>query len=99
MVHSVSGLEGANRLGDSGLFVGGIADAMRRVEAGDSARLDFKFFFNVCKFGPGELDEAIDAGRWRAFDGVPNDVILRQNPDADAGALWNELRAAARGLT
>ena len=72
---------------------------MARVAAGASAAADFKFFFNVCKFGPGELDAHVAEGRWRAFGGVPRDLVLRQDPDADAGALWSELRALAKGLT
>ena len=74
MVHGVPDLEGAVGLGGSGLYVGGIRDAMGRVAAGDRDRTDFKFFFNLCKFGPGEMETAVAEGRWGAWAGVPRDA-------------------------
>mmetsp|Transcript_12194 Transcript_12194/g.36223 ORF Transcript_12194/g.36223 Transcript_12194/m.36223 type:complete len:208 (-) Transcript_12194:12-635(-) len=96
MIHGVPDLEGAVSLGGSGLYIGGIKDAAARVEAGDNDREDFKFFFNLCKFAPGELDAAVEEGRWDIYDRVPREVVLRQDPNADAGALWGEIRRNAR---
>lgn len=96
MVHSTPGVAGATRLGDTGLYIGGIKDAMARVDRGDAACDDFKFFFNLCKFPPGQLDGDVADGRWTAYEDVPLAIMLRQNRFADKGDLWAEIRKAAR---
>ena len=96
MVHGVPDLQGAVSLGGCGLYVGGIKDAAARVESGANARTDFKFFFNLCKFAPGELDAAVAEGRWDVYDMVPREVVLRQDNTRDKGELWGELRRAGR---
>ena len=98
MVHAVDDLEGATELGATGLYVGGIADALRRVDAGENACDDFKFFFNLCKWSPGQLEQDVADGRWAAFEGVPRSIVLRQNRFADKGDLWMEFRRTARDL-
>ena len=96
MIHAQSDLAGARPLGSSGLYLGGLAAAAERVDAGDADADDFKFFFNFAKWGPRELDDAVADGRWTAYDGVPEDISLRQDRNADAGALWLELDRAAK---
>ena len=83
MVHGVPNVRGATPLGDTGLYVGGIADAMQRVDAGKCDPDEFKFFFNMAKFAGGELQQAVVDGRWSAYEGIPRAVILRQDPGAD----------------
>lgn len=68
------------------------ADAQRRVDASVNEASDFKFFFNFAKWGPGELEEDVRSGRWRAFQNIPADLILSQDLTADKGALWRKLR-------
>ena len=96
MIHACEDVAGARRLGGSDLFLGGLADAAKRVNAGINRPEDFKFFFNFCKWAPGELDDAIADGRWRALTGVPREVVLDQDPFADRGKLWRTLARAAK---
>ena len=99
MIHACEDVAGARRLGGSDLFLGGLADAAKRVNAGINRPEDFKFFFNFCKWAPGELDDAIADGRWRALTGVPREVVLDQDPFADrAGGEAETFKSDARAV-
>mmetsp|Transcript_14160 Transcript_14160/g.17623 ORF Transcript_14160/g.17623 Transcript_14160/m.17623 type:complete len:207 (-) Transcript_14160:1330-1950(-) len=91
LLHAESDLEGATRIGDSDIFIGGINDAVRRVDHGINSRTDFKFFFNLAKWGPGELEKLADDGEWKSFH-LHNDLILSQSADLDHVELWSLIR-------
>lgn len=96
MIHACADVAGARRLGESGLFLGGLADAAKRVKMGANAPEDFKFFFNFCKWAPGLLDSQIADGQWTALKGVSREAVLDQDPFADRGKLWRTLGRAAK---
>mmetsp|Transcript_13363 Transcript_13363/g.43548 ORF Transcript_13363/g.43548 Transcript_13363/m.43548 type:complete len:214 (+) Transcript_13363:136-777(+) len=92
MLHAVPGLAGSKKIGDSDIFVGGIAQARQLVDDGQKRPADFKFFFNVAKWPKGLLQDMVDEGRWLAFDNVPTSVVLDQDPDLDVPGLWSSFR-------
>lgn len=94
MLHAIEDLEGASPVGNSGLFVGGLAAAQERVATGVNKPEDFKFFFNYIKWPPGELDQDVASGRWKAFD-LPHHLLMNQDADSDPIDLWNIVRRSA----
>jgi putative AlgH/UPF0301 family transcriptional regulator len=85
MIHKRN-LPGAQRIGDSNLFVGGLQAAKAAVTAGQAGAGEFKFFFNFMRWSPGGLEEQVNRGKWHTVL-LPDDAITNQSPRADE-ELW-----------
>ena len=88
LLHDTADLPGAVRMGESEVYVGGIKAAQDLVASGDREASEFKFFFNVAKWGPGELQAAVDEKRWSAFH-LPKEIVLSQDATVAVGDLWS----------
>lgn len=97
MLHAIADLEGATPVGDSGVFLGGLADADRRCRSGENDPSDFKFFFNYVRWPAGELERDVASGRWQAF-ALPPELVLHQDDEVEPADLWSLVRRR-RSLT
>ncbi|CAM9894693.1 unnamed protein product, partial [Phaeothamnion confervicola] len=75
-------LEGAVPIGESGLYMGGLAAAAAAVNNGTAPPEDFKFAFGYIKWGPGTLEEQVQKGKWMLVE-LPQDMILGQKANRD----------------
>lgn len=76
----------ARSIGASGIFEGGLQEAMDRCNEGLSENGDYKFFFNYCEFSPTELEGMLkevgeDGDAWMSVE-VPPQIVLSD--------LWNK---------
>jgi hypothetical protein len=94
MLHSFGG---ANEIGTSGIYEGGLAEAMKACDNGTANPSQFKFFFNYCQFGTQELEDIInveeDDDGWVSVQVPPEMVLSDCN---DRGECWKQLRNAIR---
>lgn len=97
MIHPYPEIEGARRLGESGLYQGGeLESALAWVTQGQGTSLRFRFFVGQIKWGPGELDSELQAGHWFALSCDSNRIL---DESEDGQPLWTELAVAAGGVT
>ena len=89
MVHGEFELPGAKEVG-RGVYIGGVANAMRAVEEGALPPDRFKFFFKTVEWLPGQLSEQVEAGLFKVIDLSPF-WLLGQNGER---AMWKEVRDA-----
>jgi hypothetical protein len=94
MLHSFSGA-GREEIGSSGIYEGGLQEAMEACENGSANPQLFKFFFNYCQFGANELEDILeveeDGDAWVSVE-VPPEMVL--NWDYDRSECWKQLRNA-----
>lgn len=95
MLHSFGG--GTNEIGTSGIYEGGLAEAMEACDNGTANPRQFKFFFNYCQFGAEELEDIIsvqeDDDAWLSVQ-LPPEMVLCDF--IDRGDCWKQLRNAMR---
>lgn len=95
MLHSL-GL-GRDEIGTSGIYEGGLQEAMEVCNAGDASPEHVKFFFNYMQFGVQEMEELLeseeDGDAWVAVD-APPEMIL--NSEWGRGECWAQLRNRVR---
>jgi len=97
IVHTYAEVQGARPLGSSGLYYGGeLASAMAWVTEGQGSSLRFRFFIGEVKWGPGELDAELEAGKWAALE-CDADILLDESEELSGQPLWTELATAAGG--
>lgn len=89
MLHNQESVGNGEMIGTSGIYQGGLQDALERCGHGDAKAEDFKFFFNFCQFTEIELESMLDSDPWVAVE-VPSEYIL--NADWDRGDCWRQLR-------
>lgn len=88
-------------IGTSGIYEGGLSDAMDLVDEDLVDPENFKFFFNYVEFSDMELEAMLtatdsDGDAWASME-VPTSIIL--NNDFDRGEGWSYLRNQIRKLT
>ncbi len=88
-------------IGTSGVYEGGLDDAMDLVDSDLLSPELFKFFFNYCEFSDMELKSMLnatdsDGDAWASME-VPPSLIL--NNDFDRGECWSYLRNQMRKLS
>ena len=66
MIHGISGLEGAEEISPgTGIYIGGLDDAVEGVLEGLYQPLDFRFFVGCHKYQDGDLDVAIYSNKYQ----------------------------------
>lgn len=94
MLHSFGGRE---EIGSSGVYEGGLQEAIQACDNGTASPDRFKFFFNYCQFGTQELEDIIaeeeDDDAWVSVE-VPPEMVV--NWSWDRGECWKQLRNAVR---
>jgi hypothetical protein len=96
MLHTDSSMD-LSEIGTSGIYEGGLQQAMASVDNGAQASDQFKFFFNYCQFTPKELDDMLegvdeDGDAWMSVE-VPPGVVFA---DWNRGDCWRYLRNVIR---
>jgi Uncharacterized ACR, COG1678 len=94
MLHSFGGRE---EIGSSGIYEGGLLEAMAACDNGSANPEQFKFFFNYCQFGVKELEDMLDdeedGDAWVSVQVAPSMVL---NWDWARGECWKQLRNSVR---
>ncbi|KAJ1629614.1 hypothetical protein T492DRAFT_1009616 [Pavlovales sp. CCMP2436] len=90
MLHSVGEVQGAKPLGDSGLFLGGLASARELVGDGRAPAASFKFFFKSEIWAPGELELQLERQVWWAVDGATADEVIAARGDRALHSNWKK---------
>lgn len=101
MLHSAGGPDGpipnSEMIGDSGIYEGGIVQAMEAVDAGIIDADRCKFFFNYMQFREMELDDMFadveDGDAWASLE-VPVEYVL--DSDLERGGMWVKLHNAVK---
>ena len=96
MLHNQRSVGEGIEIGTSGIYQGGLQDALEACHKGTAKAEDFKFFFNFCQFTEDELESMLDDDPWIAVE-VPSDYIL--NAEYDRGDCWKQLRNALHRVT
>ena len=78
MVHTFAGVDGATPVGESGIFIGGMASAQELVAKGHLPASGFKFIYNQCEWGPGKLDREVRQGTFRVGSLNEAELATRQ---------------------
>lgn len=91
---SDSGIQCGEMIGNSGIYQGGLLDAMKLVDEGRLNEEGFKFFFNHVEFSEKELEAMLtgvdsDGDAWASME-VSSSVLL--NNDFQRGDAWSFLR-------
>ncbi|KAG5181565.1 hypothetical protein JKP88DRAFT_320900, partial [Tribonema minus] len=86
MIHMRGDLAGAQQIGDSDLFVGGLQAAKEAVASGQAQASEFKFFFNFMRWSPGGLEEQVEKGKWSTIF-LDKSAIMAQASNKDQ-ELW-----------
>lgn len=92
--HGNSGIQCGEMIGTSGIYQGGLRDAMSLVDGDELSCEEFKFFFNYVEFSEKELEAMLaatdtDGDAWTSVE-VPTTVVL--NNHFDRGDAWSYLR-------
>jgi hypothetical protein len=98
---SPSSIDCGDMIGTSGIFEGGVHDAMDLADEGLVDPERFKFFFNYVQFTDKELESMLEAAdsdgdAWASME-VPSRVILENS--FTRGDAWSYLRNQMRKLT
>jgi hypothetical protein len=95
MLHSFGGNQ--EEIGTSGIYEGGLQEAMEACDSGRANPEQFKFFFNYIRFGVKEMEDMLeddeDGDAWVSVE-VPPEMVL--NWDYGRGECWKQLRNAVR---
>ena len=76
-----------------GIYTGGLGQAAALIENCTASPKDFKFIFNSVEWGPGQLENEVQAGR-RDVANIHEDLILQQS--SSAASLWSKARNTLR---
>lgn len=101
LLHSAGGTNGhipsGEMIGNSGIYEGGIATAMKAVDDGLVNADQCKFFFNYMQFRELELDDLFsaveDGDSWASLE-VPSEYVL--DSDLERGEMWMKLRGTVK---
>jgi len=96
MLHNQETVGDGVMVGTSGVFQGGLQEALEACSSGDAEAEDFKFFFNFCQFTEDELESMLESDPWIAVE-CPSEYIL--NAEWDRGDCWRQLRNALQQET
>ncbi|CAB9499335.1 Uncharacterized ACR, COG1678 [Seminavis robusta] len=94
MLHNQPEIGDGDMIGTSGVFQGGLQEALEACKQGKAKPEDFKFFFNFCQWTEEELESMLDDDPWIAVE-VPADYVL--SAEWDRSDCWKQLRNALRG--
>ncbi|CAM9325324.1 unnamed protein product [Chrysoparadoxa australica] len=89
-------LPGAEMVGRTGLFQGGLGSAVEAVSSGEAAPADFKFFFNFMEWQGQGLQEQIARGKWQLVS-LSDEALLSQKPMVDQ-ELWSTVRRRLKAM-
>lgn len=97
LLHACGG-DDAKPVGDSGIYEGGLDQAMDLCNEGLTDASQYKFFFNFCQFSPTEMEQMLndkyeDGDGWMSLE-VPPHIIL--SDDYGRGDCWKYLRKVVR---
>ena len=90
VLHAHPELRGAVPLGDTGLYLGGLSEALALVEAGRLESDGFKFFYKVSEWLPGQLEKELGDGLWECVS-LERGTLLQQHGDR---SMWSSVRAS-----
>jgi len=76
-------------IGTSGVFQGGLQEALQACRTGTASPDDFKFYFNYCEFTEDELNNMMNDEPWISVE-VPTRMVL--SCEWDRGECWKQLR-------
>ena len=76
-----------------GIYTGGLGQAAVLIENSSASPKDFKFIFNSVEWGPGQLENEVQAGRWDVAN-ISSDLVLQQS--SSAASLWSKARNTLR---
>ena len=93
MLHNQESIGNGEMIGTSGIFQGGLRQAVELCATGQAKAQDFKFFFNFCQFTEAELESMLDDDPWVAVE-VPSEMVL--SAEWDRGDCWKQLRNLLR---
>ena len=80
-------LGGKSKYIDGGIYTGGLKQAAVLVENCTASPKDIKFIFNSVEWGPGQLENEAQAGRWDIAN-ISSDLILQLS--SSAASLWSK---------
>lgn len=100
MLHGDGDVGKGIEIGTSGVYEGGLRDAMEAVDFGDTPPERFKFFFNHVEFTDNELANMLgnvdsEGDAWMSTE-VPVEMIL--DSDMNRGDAWRSLRTELKEL-
>lgn len=95
------GIGNGDMIGTSGIYEGGVHDAMDLIDEGKADSENFKFFFNYVEFSDSELEGMLaasdsDGDAWASLE-VPVGIIL--DKDFGRGDAWSYLRNQIKQMT
>ncbi|GLC40891.1 hypothetical protein PLESTB_000011900 [Pleodorina starrii] len=79
LLHRFVGIRGSQKIAD-GMFMGGMADAIRLVIAGLLRPSDFQLVLGMSMWGPGQLQRELDDGFWHVVSASP-DLVFPDAPE------------------
>ncbi|PNH06873.1 hypothetical protein TSOC_006720, partial [Tetrabaena socialis] len=80
LLHRFMGISRSYKVAE-GVFMGGLPDAIRLVDAGLAAPSDFQLVLGMSGWSKGQLQQEIDAGNWHVVSASP-DLVLPPSPGA-----------------
>lgn len=96
VVHGIQELEGAEELAPgTGIYCGGLEDAVKGVLEGRYKPLDFRFFLGCREWEAGGLDQAVGAGEYRSV-ACARPIALKQCLGLPK-PLWHEVMELCGG--
>lgn len=95
MLHSLSHIGNGNMIGTSGIYEGGLQDALQACQENNAKPENFKFYFNFVQFTEQELEQMLLDDPWISVE-VPSEFILSE--EWDRGDCWKRCRNAIRGV-
>ena len=93
MLHNQESIGGGNMIGTSGIFQGGLSDALEACQSGTAGAEDFKFYFNFCQFTEEQLESMLADDPWISAE-IPSQYVL--SAEWDRGDCWRQLRNSLR---
>ena len=93
LLHNQPSVGAGTEIGTSGIFEGGLRDAMAACHDGRAAPEDFKFHFNYCEFTEDQLEQMLADDPWISAE-IPPKMIL--SAEWDRGDCWKQLRNSLR---
>ncbi|KAG0583095.1 hypothetical protein KC19_3G108900 [Ceratodon purpureus] len=88
VIHGVPGLEDSREI-MNGVFMGGTSSIQESVRSGKSTPNDFRWFLRFAGWGPGQLEQEVEAGVWYLAS-CSKRFVLKQCIQLPK-PLWNEV--------
>ena len=92
MLHRLPLVKGAKPVGDGGVCLGGLRDAVGFVERGELRASQFKFVYKTSEWLPGALERELADDLWTPIETSPAIVL----DDGQRTPMWNHVRALLR---